>query len=95
VTVTGPEIAAADSQVTAAVFLNLSQALSEMVGTGVLTQPAAALAAQKAWEQFVGVPFNPNLAAKAQANPAGAADDLAAAIDAAKTEGQLVRLVRS
>lgn len=93
VTITGPEIAAADSQVTAAVLLNLSQALDHMVANGVLTQPAAALAAQKAWEQFVGQPFNPNLAARP--SPGGAVDDIAEEIDKSKTEGQLIRLARA
>lgn len=83
VTITGPEIAAADSQVTAAVFLNLSQALDNMVVSGALTKPAAAIAAQKAWEQFVGVPFRPDLAAKASEGGAAAIDAVAEAIDAA------------
>lgn len=95
VQITGPEIAAADAQVTAAVLLNLSQSLDQMVVTGVLTKPAAALAAQKAWEQFVGVPFNPNLAAKVSADPSGAADDVAEEIDKSTTEGQLIRLARA
>lgn len=79
VKVTGPEIAAADSQVTAAVFLNLSQALDGMVSAGVLTKAAAAIAAQKAWEQFVGQPFRPDLAAKLTDDPTDntTADDLA------------------
>lgn len=93
--IVGPEIAAADAQVTAAVFLNLSQALDHMVASGVLGDEAAALAAQKAWEQFVGQPFRPDLAAKTKANPAAAADDLATEIDASKTEGQLIRFARS
>lgn len=94
VTVTGPEIAAADSQVTAAVFLNLSQALDHMVTTGALSIEASRLAAQKAWEQFVGVPFRPDLAAKTAKDPAAAADDLAGEIDSS-TEGKLIRFARS
>lgn len=87
VQVTGPEIAAADSQVTAAVFLNLSQALDHMVETGVLSIEAASLAAQKAWEQFVGQPFRPDLAAKTKTDPDGAQDDVAEEIDKAHTAG--------
>lgn len=93
VVVTGPEIAAADAQVTAAVLLNLSQALDHMVATNVLSTDAAALAAQKAWEQFVGQPFRPDLARKIADDPTGAADDVAGEI--AKTEGRLLQLARS
>lgn len=90
VTMQGPEIAAADSQVTAAVFLNLAQALDHMVATGVLSKEASALAAQKAWEQFVGQPFRSDLAVKIEKDPAGAADDVAAEID--KSNASLSRL---
>lgn len=63
VRIAGPEIAAADSQVTAAVLLNLSQAVQNMVDAQVLTVEAGALAVEKGWEQFVGRPFPRNLAA--------------------------------
>jgi hypothetical protein len=94
VTVTGPEIAAADSQVTAAVFLNLSQALDHMVATGVLSLEASALAAQKAWEQFVGQPLRPDLAVKAKGDPATAAEALAEEIDSA-SNAKLLRFQRA
>ncbi|MDO8391052.1 MAG: hypothetical protein Q7V57_11230 [Actinomycetota bacterium] len=94
VTIKGPAIAAADSQVTAAVFLNLSQALDHMMVTGVLPKEAAALAAQTAWEQFVGQPLPSNLAAKAQADPTSAADDLAELADKAG-EAKLLRFQRT
>jgi hypothetical protein len=61
VTITGPEIAAADAQVTAAVLVQLSQAMTAMILTGVLSQDAARLATRKAWEQFVGIPYTADL----------------------------------
>jgi hypothetical protein len=76
VTVTGPEIAAADSQITAQVLLNLSTGLEKLVAIGALGKDAAAKAAQKAWEDYVGVPYTPDLA-KPDAN----LDDVATAVD--------------
>lgn len=92
VNVAGPEIAAADSQVTAAVFLNLSSALDNMVASGALTIEAARLAAQKAWEQFTGLPFRPDLAAKVEQTGAASADDLAQEADRATASGVHRRL---
>lgn len=90
--VTGPEIAASDAQVTAAVFLNLSQALDHMVATGALTIDASKLAAQKAWEQFMGQPFRPDLAADANVTGDGGTpeDDTSNG----GTEGRLIHLAR-
>ncbi len=76
VTVTGPEIAAADSQITAQVLLNLSTGLLNLVQIGALSQEAAQVAAQKSWEDYVGVPYHADLN-KPDANP----DDIATAID--------------
>ncbi|OLE21670.1 MAG: hypothetical protein AUG49_21425 [Catenulispora sp. 13_1_20CM_3_70_7] len=76
VTVTGPEIAAADAQVTAQVLLNLSTGLSNFAKAGVLSPAARDIAARKAWEQFVGVPYTADLDAP-DTNP----DDLATHID--------------
>jgi hypothetical protein len=76
VTVTGPEIAAADSQITAQVLLNLSTGLDNLVNAGVLTQGAAATAARKAWEDYVGVPYVHELDSPT-ANP----DDVATAVE--------------
>lgn len=78
VCVTGPEIAAADAQLNAQILLNLSTALSGMVESGILTAPAAAIAAQKAWEDYVGVPYNADIAGQAAT---GEADDVAGYID--------------
>lgn len=74
---TGPEIAAADSQVTAQVLLNLSTGLGNFVKYGIMSPEAASIAAQKAWEQFVGVPYRQDLN-----DPNVSPDDLATHIDA-------------
>jgi hypothetical protein len=79
VTVTGPEIAAAYAQLTASVLLNLSTALENMVMSGVLSPEAAKVAARKAWEGYMGVPYTAELDS-AEANP----DDVATAIDDAQ-----------
>jgi hypothetical protein len=78
VTVTGPEIAAADSQLTAQVLLNLSTGLENLVNAGVLTKGAAATAARKAWEDYVGVPYVHELDSPT-ANP----DDVATQVEEA------------
>ncbi len=88
VTITGPEIAAADAQVTAGVLLNLATALDQMVQGKVLSPEAAALAAEKAWEQFTGQPLPAGLAMKPTA-----ADDMAAEIEQANAEGRLFRVI--
>lgn len=79
VIVTGPEIAAADSQITAQVLLNLSTGLEKLVTIGALTKDAAATAARKAWEDYVGVPYTAALDSPT-ANP----DDVATAVDDAR-----------
>ncbi len=79
VTVTGPEVAAADAQITAQTLLNLSTGLEKLVSIGALSREAAELAARKAWEDFVGVPYTADLA-KPDAKP----DDVATAVDDAK-----------
>lgn len=79
VRVTGPEIAAADAQVNATVLMNLSTALMQMTETGVLSPEAARVAAKKAWEDYVGVPYVASLDSP-EANP----DDVATHIDASQ-----------
>lgn len=79
VTLTGPEIAAADAQLTASVLLNLSTALENMVMSGVLSPEAAKVAARKAWEGYMGIPYAADLDSP-DANP----DDIATAVDAAQ-----------
>lgn len=61
ITVMGPEVAAADSQLSAQVLLNLSTGLQNLVGAGVLSDEAAKVAAKKAWEDYVGVPYTADL----------------------------------
>lgn len=68
VQVTGPEIAAADSQITAQVLLNLSTGLEKLIATGALSREAAAVAARKGWEDYVGIPYTSDLD-KPDANP--------------------------
>jgi len=85
VSVHGPEVAAADSQITAAVLVQLAQSLTNLVVAGILAPSAARLAAKKAWEQFVGVPYTPDLD-----RPDGSkADDLTELIDKAIQAGDL------
>lgn len=76
VTVTGPEIAAADAQITAQVMLNLATGLEGMVNIGALSRAAVSQAARKAWEDFMGVPYRAELDGP-DANP----DDLAQHVD--------------
>lgn len=78
VIVTGPEIAAADSQITAQVLLNLSTGLEKLVQIGALTPSAAATAARKAWEDYVGVPYVHELD-----SPSASPDDVATAVEEA------------
>lgn len=76
VIVTGPEIAAADSQITAQVLLNLSTGLEKLVQIQALTPEAAATAARKAWEDYVGVPYTAALD-----TPTADVDDVATAVE--------------
>lgn len=78
VIVTGPEIAASDSQLTAQVLLNLSTGLEKLVAAGALSQEAAKTAARKAWEDYVGVPYTAELDSP-EANP----DDVAEVVESA------------
>lgn len=83
VLVTGPEIAAADAQLTAQTLLNIATGLDLLVKAGLITPEAGARAAQKAWEDYMGIPYSSDLgevdveaikafaAAQAGAAPAG------------------------
>lgn len=75
VTVQGPEIAAADAQLTAQVLLNLATGLEKLRDLG-MSQEAIGLAGQKAWEDYMGVPWRPELG-KVEANP----DDVATYVE--------------
>lgn len=87
-TVTGPEVAAADAQITAQVLLNLSTGLEKLVQTGAMTQEAAAVAARKGWEDYMGIPYSADLG-KPDAN----VDDIATAVDDAETKAKRLRAV--
>ncbi len=87
-TVTGPEVAAADAQITAQVLLNLSTGLENLVQSGVLTREAAAVAARKGWEDYMGIPYSSDLG-KPDAN----VDDIATAVDDAATKEKRLRAV--
>lgn len=76
VIVTGPEVAAADAQITAQVLVNLATGLNTMVTGGLLTPEAGAQAAQKAWEDFMGIPYRAELSGP-DVNP----DTLASYVD--------------
>jgi len=85
VTVHGPEVAASDSDVTAGVLVQLSQSIVGMVAAGLLEPAAARLAVKKAWEQFVGIPYTPDLD-----KPDGSrADDIAGLVQQAADDGDL------
>jgi hypothetical protein len=81
VIVTGPEIAAADAQLNAQVLLNLSTGLEKLVQIGALTTTTASMAARKAWEDYMGIPYRAELD-KPDANP----DDVAQAVDDASKQ---------
>lgn len=84
VTVTGPEIAAADAQITAQNLLNLATGLETLVAAGLLTPEAGQVAAQKGWEDFMGIPYQPELD-RPDANP----DDVAQVVDDAAKKSNL------
>ncbi|MFI6162251.1 hypothetical protein ACIA59_20195 [Micromonospora haikouensis] len=81
VTVTGPSISASDAEFTAKILLNLSTGLEKMVKAGALSAEAARIAARKAWEDYMGVPYTADLDSP-DANP----DDVAQAVDDAQRE---------
>ena len=79
VTVTGPSISASDAEFTAKILLNLSTGLEKLVQSKVLSPEAARIAARKAWEDYVGIPYTADLDSP-DANP----DDVAQAVDDAQ-----------
>lgn len=83
VNVTGPEVAAADAQLNAQVLLNLSTGLQNFVDAKILSPEAARIAARKAWEGYVGIPYRAELDSP-EANP----DDVATHIDDAETKAK-------
>ncbi len=81
VIVTGPEIAAADSQITAAVLLNLATAMEKFKAIGAISDGAIQAATQKGWEDYVGVPYTAELG-KPEANPDYIAEEVEKATEA-------------
>jgi len=81
VSVTGPQVAAADAQVTATVLVSLSQALTEMVAGGLMSKEAGQVALEKGWSDYMGVPWRPELGVP-DANP----NDVATAVDDAEQQ---------
>ncbi|MGE3836123.1 MAG: hypothetical protein AB7H43_15265, partial [Acidimicrobiia bacterium] len=77
VSVTGPTVAAGDAQITAEVLVSLSQSLEGLVAKGLLTADAAVVATRKAWEDYMGIPYSPDLG-----KPDASVDDVATHIDA-------------
>lgn len=61
VRVVGPEIAASDSKVNAEILVSLAQSLAGMQAAKLLSPEAAKVAAKKAWEGFMGVPYSHDL----------------------------------
>lgn len=76
VRVTGPQVAAADAQITAQTLLNLATGLEKLVEHGVMSRDAARVAARRAWEDYVGVPYVATLD-----SPEADADDVATHVD--------------
>lgn len=71
--VIGPQIAAADAQMMASVFMQLGQSLAQLVTAGIMPPEAAREAAKKAWTDYMGTPYRPELdAGLTTAAPAGA-----------------------
>lgn len=79
VTVTGPALAATDAKITADVLLRLSRALDQMVSARLMSADAAKVAVRKAWEDYVGVPWRPEL--DDIAGPDADSDDIATELD--------------
>lgn len=91
VMVTGPEVAAADAQISATVLMNLATGLDKLVGKGLLSREAGELAARKAWEDFVGIPYRAELSDPDKAD----VDDVATYVDehaGGKPGGRLIAL---
>jgi hypothetical protein len=75
VSITGPEIAASDAKVSAEILAKLSGSLNQLVKSGILSGEAARVAVKKAWEDYVGIPYKPEL------DDPDRTDDIAAEIE--------------
>jgi hypothetical protein len=76
VSIVGPQVAAADAQVTARVMAELSRGLNDLVSAGVMSREAAQEAARKAWTDYMGTPYRAELD-----DPEADPDDVATAVD--------------
>ncbi|HEY2086471.1 MAG TPA: hypothetical protein VGH54_10670 [Mycobacterium sp.] len=79
VKITGPEIAVAEASATATTLLKLAQGIDVMLANGTLSVPAGKILAQKAWEQYAGVPYTSELD-----GPDVNVDDITQAVDDAQ-----------
>ncbi|HEY2086423.1 MAG TPA: hypothetical protein VGH54_10425 [Mycobacterium sp.] len=76
VKVTGPEIAVAEASATATTLLKLAQGIDVMLANQTLSVEAGKILAQKAWEQYAGVPYTSELD-----GPDANIDDITQAVD--------------
>lgn len=87
--ITGPEIAAADAQITATILFNMAQGLVPLVEAEIMTKEAATVLAKKAWEEFAGIPYTADL----DKDDGSAIDDVATEIDKSKRASVVTQLV--
>lgn len=87
-TIRGPEIADEPAKVGAEVLVNLSKALVELERGGLLSHEASQQVAQKGWEDYMGVPWRPELA-----GPEVEPDEVADHIDEQGRRGPVLDLV--
>jgi hypothetical protein len=69
--------------------LNISTGLEQFVMAGIMTPDAAALAARKAWEDYMGIPYEASLDSP-DANP----DDIATHVDGSGSGANVRHLSR-
>lgn len=87
VQVRGPQIAAADAQVSARVLVQLSTAVETMLAAGVMTREAATAMVKKGWENFMGVPYRPELG-----TPDASVDNVADHVDSTQQANRMATL---
>jgi hypothetical protein len=57
----GPEVAVSDAQINATIIANLAGSLGTLVQGGLIGPEAARSAVQRAWQDFMGQPWEPGL----------------------------------
>lgn len=90
VRVSGPQIAAADAQVTAQTLHRLSLGLEKLKAEGLLPEEAMRLASRKGWEDYMGIPWREELS-----SPDADPDDIAMAADEAGASSPALVAVES